>query len=157
MTIYELTGAAAQLYALLENEEIDAQTVADTLEAMGADEKIDGCCKVIKQLEADAANVKAEADRLAKRAASISNNAKYARQRLTDYLQVTGQTSVKTLAFTVSQRTTQAVMIAEGAELPQEYLKITTAPDKTALKTALLAGKKIDGVTLADNASLTIR
>ena len=157
MTVYELTGAAAQLYALLENDEVDAQTVKDTLEAMGADEKVDACCKVIKQLEADAENIKAETDRLKKREASLKNNAKNIRQSLIGYMQATGQKSLKTLLFTLSQRATQAVEIAEGAEIPEAYLKVKTEVDKTALKNALLGGAKIDGATLVNNASLTIR
>lgn len=157
MTMYELTGAAAELYALLENEEIDEQTLKDTLDAMGADEKIDGCCKVIKQLEAEAEIIKAEYDRLKKREISLKNNAKNIRANLITFLQATNQKSAKTLLFSISQRTTQAVEVAEGAEIPEAYLKVKTEIDKTALKNALLAGEVIDGASLATNTSLTIK
>ena len=64
MTIYELTEQAAQLYALLESGEIDEQIFNDTLEAMGAEEKIKNCCYIIKQLEADAKALKEEKEKL---------------------------------------------------------------------------------------------
>ena len=157
MTIYELTGATAQLYELLSSGEIDEQTFNDTLEAMGVDDKIDGCVKVIKQLEADRVSLKEEAERLTKRAKAVENNAKRVRDSLVMYLQATEQKQVKTLLFTVSQKTTQSVQIAEGAELPTEYLKVTTTADKTALKNALLKGEHIDGVTLETKQSIQIR
>lgn len=40
MTLYEMTEAARQLKALLEADEIDEQTFSDTIEAIGADDKI---------------------------------------------------------------------------------------------------------------------
>ena len=47
-TLYELTNQANALYELLQGEEIDEQTFNDTLEAMGAGEKIESYCKIIK-------------------------------------------------------------------------------------------------------------
>ena len=63
-TIYELTEQANALYNLLQAEEIDEQTYNDTLEAMGAGEKVESYCKVIKQLQSDAEMYKTEIDRL---------------------------------------------------------------------------------------------
>lgn len=54
MNLYEMTAAANELYALLTVDEIDEETVKDTLEAMGAEEKLESCCVVIRELEADA-------------------------------------------------------------------------------------------------------
>lgn len=39
MTLYEMTGAAARLYDLLQNGDIDEQVYADTLEAIGAEDR----------------------------------------------------------------------------------------------------------------------
>lgn len=156
-TLYELTGATAQLYALMQDGEIDEATLQDTLEAMGVDDKIDGCCKVIKQLEAESEMLKAESDRLSARAASLKNNAKYIRNNLVNYMQVTDQKSIKTLLFTLSKRATKKVVIADGVDLPEQYIKIKKEIDKTALKNDLLNGVIVDGASIEINDSLTIK
>lgn len=51
-TLYELTEVSRQLIELFENEEIDEQTLQDTLEAIGVEGKLEDYCKVIRQLEA---------------------------------------------------------------------------------------------------------
>ena len=81
MTLYEFTGAAKDLYALLENDEIDEQTFHDTLEAIGAEDKVESYCQIISQLEADKAELvdakiavlQGEIDRLKSAGASITN------------------------------------------------------------------------------------
>ena len=50
MNLYEMTAAANELYALLTADEIDEETVKDTLEAMGSEENLESCCVVIREL-----------------------------------------------------------------------------------------------------------
>ena len=69
-TLYEMTKEVANLYSLLQNDEIDEQTFADTFEAMSAD-KIEGYCQIIRQLSADEEMFKSEIDRLSKRKKSV--------------------------------------------------------------------------------------
>ena len=64
MTLYEMTEQAQALKSLLESEEIDEQAFADTLEAIGADEKVDSYCRIIKSIEGDNALIDAEIARL---------------------------------------------------------------------------------------------
>ena len=47
--------------------------------------------------------------------------------------------------------------IAEGTELPDEFMRIKKEPNKTALKEALQNGEIIEGVNLVDKVSLVIR
>ena len=54
MTLYEMTEQAKTLYNMLSYGEIDEQTFNDTLESIGADDKINDYCIVIRQLKADA-------------------------------------------------------------------------------------------------------
>lgn len=156
-TMYELTTAAQELYEMLSNEDIDEQTFNDTLEGMGVDEKVDACCKVIKQLEADAKAVSEEKDRLAKRSQALKNNAKRVRESLVMFMQASGQSRIKTLLFSLSTRATQKLNISEDAVIPQAYIKVKTETDTAALKEAISKGVVVDGVTLDTNYSLTIR
>ena len=71
MNLYEMTQAANELYELLTSGEIDEQTFADTLEAMGTEEKLENYCKVIRQLEYDAEMLKAEKERIDKKKKNV--------------------------------------------------------------------------------------
>ena len=62
-TLYEMSLAAQNLLDLLTDEEIDEQTFNDTLEAMGAAEKVENTCKAIGCLTADAEMFKKEIER----------------------------------------------------------------------------------------------
>ena len=57
MNIYEITGYALELMEYLDAEEIDEQTVHDTLESIGADEKIDSYCKIIENYKSDISGI----------------------------------------------------------------------------------------------------
>ena len=45
-SLYEMTKEVECLYSMLQNDEIDEETFADTFEAMSAD-KIEGYCQII--------------------------------------------------------------------------------------------------------------
>ena len=76
---------------------------------------------------------------------------------LLDALHATGK--VKTARVTVSIRTTKAVEIAEGADLPEAYttVKTTVSPNKTAIKDALSAGIEVPGCHIEERESVQIR
>ena len=60
--------------------------------------------------------------------------------------------------FNIYYKTTPDVVdIAEGTELPDEFMRIKKEPNKTALKEALQNGEIIEGVNLVDKVSLVIR
>ena len=60
--------------------------------------------------------------------------------------------------FCIYYKTTPDVVdIAEGTEVPDEFMRIKKEPNKTALKEALQNGEIIEGVKLVDKVSLVIR
>lgn len=157
-TLYEMTAQACQLYELLQAEEIDEQTFSDTLEAMGATEKIESYCKVIKQLQADADMFKGEIDRLTARKKTAENGVDRMKAALLAFLQYSGQDKVKAGSFAVSTATTQAVNITDESKLPPEWLIAQPAKvDKAGIKKALKDGATIDGAELIENTGVRIR
>lgn len=160
MKLYEIAPA---LRFALDDIEVDPETgeilSADALHAVEAEaaEKIEATALYLRELDAEAKATKEEADRMLARVKSLQKRSDYIKAMLLDALHATGK--VKTGRVTVSIRTTKAVEIAEGADLPEAYttVKTTVSPNKVAIKQALLDGVEVPGCHLEARESVSIR
>lgn len=160
MKLYEISDA---IRAALDHIELDEETgeilSADELHAVEAEaaEKIEATALYLRELDAEAKAAKDEADRMLARVKSMQKRSDYLKAMLLDALHATGK--VKTGRVTVSIRTTKAVEIAEGADLPEAYttVKTTVSPNKTAIKDALSAGIEVPGCHIEERESVQIR
>lgn len=157
-SLFEMTQAALMLYDLLNQEEIDEQTVADTLESMGADEKVESYCKVIKQLQADADMFKAEQDRITARRKTAENAVERMKAALLDFMTASKKDKITAGTFTVSTAITKAVNILDESKIPEQYLKPQPAKiDKAEISKALKNGEAVAGAELIENKGVRIR
>lgn len=157
MTLYEMTESTKALYQMLETGEIDEQTLTDTLEAIEAPEKADSYCRVIRQLQADAEALKAEADRLTAKRRAAENAIERMKAALLAFTEASGG-RVKTPLFTVTTRITQRVDITDPEAVPAQYR--IAQPDKISaseIGKALKAGETVPGATLTSNTSVIIK
>ena len=152
MTLYELTAEYQQLLDLAEDPDIPEEALADSLEALGMDieDKADGYAKVIAQLNADAAALKAEIDRLTARKRTIERNVDRMKESLKSAMILTGKTKFKTelFSFNVQKNPVTVVLDEQYIEnIPEEYL-IPQDPkvDKQKLKDDLKAGRDLEGI-----------
>ena len=160
MKLYEISDA---IRAALDHIELDEETGeilnADNLHAVEAEasEKIEATALYLRELDAEAKAAKEEANRMLDRVKSMQKRSDYLKSMLLDALHATGK--VKTVRVTVSIRTTKAVEIAEGADLPEAYttVKTTVSPNKVAIKQALLDGVEVPGCHLEARESVSIR
>ena len=160
MKLYEIAPA---LRFALDDIEVDPETGeilnADALHAVEAQaaEKVEATALYLRELDAEAKAAKEEADRMLARVKSMQKRSDYLKAMLLDALHATGK--VKTGRVTVSIRTTQAVEIEEGANLPEAYttVKTTVSPNKVAIKQALLDGVEVPGCSLEARESVSIR
>ena len=160
MKLYEISDAIRQA---LDHIELDEETgeilSADALHAVEAEasEKIEATALYLRELDAEAKAAKEEADRMLARVKSMQKRSDYLKAMLLDALHATGK--VKTGRVTVSIRTTKAVEIAEGADLPEAYttVKTTVSPNKVAIKQALLDGVEVPGCHIEERKSVQIR
>lgn len=160
MTLYEMTEAAKRLYELLEAEEIDEQIFRDTLEAMGAEEKLLAYVHVQKQLEAEYDAFAAEADRIAARMDTLRNRIERLKIAEAEFLQATGQKKAKAGTFEISLREYKRVAVDDAAAIPAEFLRTKpaeTQPDKKAIMAALKDGQTVAGVHIESTVSATVR
>lgn len=160
MKLYEISDA---IRAALDHIELDEETgeilQADALHAVEAEasEKIEATALYLRELDAEAKAAKDEADRMIARVKSMQKRSDYFKSMLLEAVHATGK--VKTARVTVSIRTTKAVEIAEGADLPEAYttVKTTVSPNKIAIKQALLDGVEVPGCHLEARESVSIR
>ena len=156
-TLYEMTKEVANLYSMLQNDEIDEQTFADTFEAMSAD-KIEGYCQIIRQLSADEEMFKAEIDRLNKRKKVCENAQARLKERMVDYLTAANIDRINTGTFLVSVASTPSVNITDAEKIPAEYrIAQPDKIDKCAIKTALRTDISVPGAEIIFTKGVRIR
>ena len=158
MTLYEMTETANYLYRLLEDGEIDEQTVEDSLEGLGVGDKLEDYCKVIRQFEADKEAYKAEKDRFAAKEKSAGKAIDRLKKAVADYMEVAGKTAQKCGVFDVKIARSKAVSIVDESQIGQAYL-IPQPPkiDKAAIRAELMSGGEVAGAVLQINTSLRIK
>ena len=160
-TLYELTGAWLDLYDMADDPDVDADVWFDTIEGLEGEieDKADGYAKVMTQLKADAAALKAEEERLHARRSAIENNVQRMKDRLQQMMELTGKTKIKTTLFSYNlQANPPSVVIDDESKIPHKYL-IPQDPkiDKTAIKELLKSGITCEYAHLAQSRGLRIR
>lgn len=137
--------------------EIDESKYAE-MEALQVEfnTKIENLACWAKNLTSDAVQLKAEAAALTDRAKAAEKKADSLKRYIAAALH---GTKFETPRCAIGWRKSTVVTIAEGATLPSEYMrtKITTEPDKMAIKLALTAGKAVDGCSLETRNNMTLK
>ena len=158
MYLYEMTVATKQLYELLANDEIDEQTIADTLEAMGVEEKLEGYCQVIRQYEAEKDMLKAEKERIDKKIKVCDNAVNRMKKAVMEFMKASGTNKASAGTFTVSLSTSKATKIIDESLIPKKYfIKQEPKIDKKAILEMLKSGAKVKGCELQINEGVRIK
>lgn len=152
MKLYEIDDA---ILACVDPETGEADE--DKLNAllMERNVKIESIALWIKNLLADAAEIKQEEKAFAERRKAKENRAESLRKYLAGYLD--GQ-KFETAKVAVSFRHSKRVEVTDMSKLSDEYMRYKEPEvDKKKLMEELKAGIKIDGAELVDNVSMTIK
>ena len=141
--------AAINLYEMLQADEIDEQAYNDTMEGIGADEKLEDYIYVIKQYEADNVAIKTEIDRLKANKEKNDKAIERMKKAVVDFMNATGQKKANAGTFKLSLRKSESTLITDETKIPSEYL-VPQPPkvDKTAIKKAIKLGIKVDGAVI---------
>ena len=141
-TLYELTGKYLELLTLAEEceTEEDLQAFQDTFESLDAtlNDKFEGCCQVIKELEGKITVLSDEIGRLSTRKKTIQNsidNLKFYMKKNMESLDVdkvdTGLFNIRIAKNGGKRKLTVRV---EPKDLPQKYQKITIGSNTSAIR-----------------------
>lgn len=160
MTLYKLTEAAKQLYEMLEAGEIDEQTVADTMESIGVDEKLESYVYVQKQLESEIAAFDAEIERMTERKNSLKKQVERLKAAQVAFMEATGQKKASAGTFTLSLRSTMSCEILDESLIPDEFrveIPASTRPDKKSMLAAMKNGEQISGAQIKTSTTVIAR
>ena len=153
MNLYEIDNEILNCVDMETGEIVDLDKL-NSLQ-MERDQKVENIGCWIKNLLADAKALKEEKDNLVKRQKAAENKAESLKRFLSSYLN--GE-KFKTTRVAISYRSNSSVDIAEGAVVPEEYLRYSEpTPDKIGLKAALKAGDKFPGITLVTSQNIQIK
>lgn len=160
MTLYEMKDTAVLLYQLLEAGEIDDQVVKDTMESIGAGEKLEAYVYVQKQLESEIAGFEKEIERMSNRVLALKNRIDRLRKAQVEFMQATGQKSADAGTFKLTLRENRSVEIEDETAIPMQYMVEVPAelrPDKKKIMAALKDGQSVKGASVHTSYSVTVR
>lgn len=162
LTLYTIAAEHRVLADRLQDMDLDEATIADTLEAeSGLVDKSQNVAFVIRNMEALATAVKAEASAMADRAKRIEKRADAIRAYLHSCMNLAGVQKIEHPQFTISiRKNPESVQIFEEGLLPPDYLREIPAryePDKTLIKQAIKDGHDVPGAKLTRGESLQIK
>lgn len=161
-SLYELNQA---VLAVLENglvfdeetgEIIWDEENLDALE-MERNDKLESVALFIKNLESEAAAIRAEEKLLAERRGVKERKAERMRSYLSDSMTAFGDTRIETPRCVVSFRKSQAVEIEDEALIPSSWITYKPSINKAGIKKALRAGDFVHGAQLVERQNLQIK
>lgn len=154
-SLYTIAHEYRQACDLLADLDLDAQTVADTLESLSGDleHKAVNVAAFLRGLEATAASIKEAEAGMKKRREAMERRADSLREYLLGAMQHTGIRKISSPLFDLAIRARPAtVEVEDAAQIPAEFIRQPEppppAPDKLAIREALKAGRNVPGCRL---------
>lgn len=158
MKLYEIN---AQLRAIADGAEFDEETgeIFDeqAIEALqiAREDKLEGIACLIKEHKAMAEALKEEKNKLYARQKAEENRVESLKRYLANCM-ADGE-KFKTARAQISWRKSQSVEVQDESILPEDYLKVVTEPNKTAIKLAIERGEEVPGATIVEKTNIQIK
>ena len=162
-SLYAIAEEYRSACAVLSNLDLDAQTVADTLEGISGDleAKAQNVAHVIRAIDADAVAVKQWAKDAAERAKALEARSEALRDYLSRSMQACNITKITGPGVALSFRASHSVVIDEPALIPAQFMRQTPppppSPDKDAIKAAFKLGAEVPGARIETRTNLQIK
>jgi hypothetical protein len=154
--LYSITADLHELQAMLDDEAMGIDDVADTMEALEMDlaDKIEGTAKLIKMLKHDSLACHAEGTRLMGRHKRIDKRIEWLQSYVTENMVKAGKPKLSFDTFTVTVRTAvRSLFITHLGSVPLDYMTTipaVTKPDNAHIKQDLMNGIEVPGAELLD-------
>ena len=162
-SLYAIADEYRAACATLSNLDLDAQTIADTLEGLGdeLEKKAQSVAHVIRAIEADAEAVKRWAKDADDRAKALYARANTLRSYLSDSMLGCGVTKISGPGVAIAFRASHAVVIENQSLIPTRFMRQAPtpppSPDKDAIKETCKLGELVPGARLETRQHLQIK
>lgn len=165
VALYHLAGQYKQLAERLSTMDLDAQTIADTIEASGlTDEIAEKACgieMVARTMEMHAPAIDAEIDRLKTLKTQRQKAAAGLREYLKLHMIASGIQKIEAPLFKIRlQNNPPSVDVFEPGLIPADYMVQPAAPppyaNKTLIAAELKAGRDVPGAKLVQGQRLAV-
>lgn len=159
-TLFELTGAYLELLQLAEEDELDQQTLADTLEGLQGEleQKADQYAAVIKTLKGQEDIIDLEIKRLQERKQTLVNNQKRLKETLETAMNTTGNRKFKTVLHSFNiQKNSPSLKIIDENSVPETFYTLKKVFDNAAIKQYIKDNGNTEYAELVQTESLRIR
>jgi hypothetical protein len=164
LSLYQIAAEYRHVTDVLQDMDVDDQTLKDTLEGESWDLtiKAQNYAFVIRNMEATAAAIKEAEKQMAERRKCLEARTAYLTERLKTGMEIAGVTELSCPHFAIKVKKNPAsVDIFEPALIPTEFMRQPEAPppapDKKAIAEAIKAGREVPGAALAQGTRLDIR
>ena len=162
-SLYEIATTYRADAARLQDLDLPAEVVTDTLDAMAGELEVKAQNVVMfaRDLQATAAAIKDAEEQMAKRRKAIENRAKHLLEYVQGCMETAEVQRIECPHFRLAiQAKPPSVDVYEPGLLPVEYMRKPEppppAPDKTAIAAAIKAGKEVPGARLVQGTRLAI-
>lgn len=148
--LYEISEQHKALQLAIESDDLPAEAVADTFEALEGDfeEKAKSLHLVTKEMEGDFEAVDAEIKRLQARKKTMEIRLDWLRNYLRENMQATGINKISCPLFTITLAKGRDIVIIDNEDkIPTDYVDLETKvkPRKTDILKALKEGEDVPG------------
>ena len=151
MKLYEITEQYKKLMDI--SDEIPEECLADTLAGINGmiESKAEGIGFVIRNLEGMAGAASDEIERLTKINKSRKKRIAWLKSYVLQAMVATDKKAINCDLFSFHVRKgINKTIITDESLIPQELVRVRLEPDKTAIKKAIMSGKKIDGAEVVE-------
>ena len=123
--------------------------------------KLENIALYIKNLDADAAAIRAEAEKLIKRAARMENKAEGLKGYMLRSMIANNEPELSTPRYAAKISSSESTEILDEALIPAEFIRVIQKeperkPDKVAIKKAIKAGIEVAGAQLVKKQKVNI-
>lgn len=114
---------------------------------------------IVKSLEYESDILDAEIERLSKLKKARTNAIERLKNNLSTAMQMYGIEELKTPVLKISFRKSESVEVDNMAQLDAKFIveKVSTTPDKKAIKDAIKAGEEVAGARIITNQNIQIK
>ncbi len=156
--LYKITEDMKGLQLLAENEELDHQTIVDTMDGINEsfNDKAISLIHVVNTMGDDVEIIKNEIARLSERKKIIENKQDSMKEYLRINMEASGIKKIICPIFTITLKAGRDIIqIGDEEKIPSDYLNIKTTmtPMKREILAALKEGKDIPGAIITKSKS----